>query len=67
MAFRQDVGKYRPSAAANFSTVWIGWLSRLASTLLESQQRNYIAAVRDPGTGHANSAAERQVIRMMLG
>lgn len=61
------VEKNRPPAAANFSTVRIGWLSRLASTLLESQRRNYIAAVRDPGTGQASSAVERQVIRMMLG
>ena len=52
MAFRQDVGKYRPSAAANFSTVRIGWLSRLASTLLESSNeiisRRFV--IREPAT-----------------
>jgi hypothetical protein len=65
MTFHQDVGD--APAGANFSSVRSGWLRRLACTLLESQRRNYIAAVRDPRTGHANSAVERQVMRMILG
>jgi hypothetical protein len=67
MMFHQEVGNSPVRAGANFSAVKIGWVRWLACTFLESQRRNYIAAVRDPRTGHASSGVERQVMRMMLG